>query len=1154
MKKNIKRLLAGVISASMILSAVPVFAETEAQDVYNTEEVSERINENTETATKNAGFVDYSVFDESVELNATPVEGTRYYFRTNGSGSYFYYSGDTLYIDATKSNSSLYNISDMNSETRQYWNSLAEDSYISKVVIDNVNGFPKGMFSCLKYIKEVNILCNITYIGRGAFSGCKNLKSVYIDSMQNGYIETNAFYGCSKLSSIYLPSGLKYIGQNAFVGTKLLTDVTLPDTVEKIGIHAFGSSGLENISLPESLQEIGLGAFEETNLSTVTIPETVKNVYTEAFNDCANLKSVYLSSKTNLGGIGGLWDSAYAYGGGTLFSDADIYVDGYKEDGKSYGDDESKVHYSQELRVDDIPDQYYYGESVEPDVTVKLVNTTDGSSVSLTKDTDYKVSYEDNNGPGTGKAIVRFIGDYVKAPDIEKTFNIVSPIIEIEDISEQIYYAVPLKPVVSVYDNTSTSTKLVEGTDYRVSYSNNNAVGTGIATITMLGKYAKMGSIAKNFSIVNPALSIDGIEDQMYVGEPVEPKVFVSDFSNNSELVEGVDYTVEYENNNAPGTGIANILYKGRYAKYSGDVTSQEFVIQEWNIDLVPDSSININAKDGSIKVYANDNAYSPFNANSEFGLEGYGPGGCYYDSSLGQGVAGVGGVRLEYAIPGGGTYTLVEGKDFYNEGYSCDNNTGIGAVGLVGIGKFTGITSGTYTVHPYDLSLLRSDERVLDLWINDKYTGNQTATYNYGNPACPYGEDITLFSFQYYDYDAKEFVSCDIDSVDMSTNKWAMNGYYKNNIDVGTATVVIEGLGPCFTGSLEFDFPIKPRDISGFLMDTSSIYDTTYIGNPVEPPVYIYADDESPNLVEGTDYFLEYEDNTAPGLGTVIAHGIGNYTGENRTQFSIRELKLPDYEDINLRNVDIEVSDEYTYDGEEKQPKPVVNYTYIVPSTGYKKDFVLEEGEDYTLRYENNVNAGTASVFIDPIEGRSKNGKDKEFDIYAANLSDVTAQDISDKFYTGNEIEPELSLSFNGMDLVKNTDYEVIFENNDAVGTATAKIVGIGNYSGELSKDFNIIAALFSADTIAIADIPDEEFNKLPHTPEPEVKMGDKVLVKDVDFEYSYGNNVNAGTANITVTGKGNYEGSVDSTFTIKRRNGSLFVYYLLFFEEEDE
>ena len=53
--------------------------------------------------------------------------------------------------------------------------------------------------------------------------------------------------------------------------------------------------------------------------------------------------------------------------------------------------------------------------------------------------------------------------------------------------------------------------------------------------------------------------------------------------------------------------------------------------------------------------------------------------------------------------------------------------------------------------------------------------------------------------------------------------------------------------------------------------------------------------------------------------------------------------------------------------------------------------------------------------------------------------------------------------------------------------------------------------------------------------TPGVTVKLGGKTLTKGTDYTVAYKNNLNAGTAKVTVTGKGKYTGSATANFTIK-------------------
>ena len=70
----------------------------------------------------------------------------------------------------------------------------------------------------------------------------------------------------------------------------------------------------------------------------------------------------------------------------------------------------------------------------------------------------------------------------------------------------------------------------------------------------------------------------------------------------------------------------------------------------------------------------------------------------------------------------------------------------------------------------------------------------------------------------------------------------------------------------------------------------------------------------------------------------------------------------------------------------------------------------------------------------------------------------------------------------------------------------------------------------------LTISGIVDKTYNKAAQTQKIVVKDGSKTLKVNTDYVVTYKNNVNAGTASVTITGKGNYTGSVTKSFTIKK------------------
>lgn len=71
--------------------------------------------------------------------------------------------------------------------------------------------------------------------------------------------------------------------------------------------------------------------------------------------------------------------------------------------------------------------------------------------------------------------------------------------------------------------------------------------------------------------------------------------------------------------------------------------------------------------------------------------------------------------------------------------------------------------------------------------------------------------------------------------------------------------------------------------------------------------------------------------------------------------------------------------------------------------------------------------------------------------------ISKVRVGSISKQNYTGKQIKPKLSLTYDGRKLAEGTDYKVTYSKNRNIGTAQVKILGIGKYSGVTTKTFQI-------------------------------------------------------------------------------------------------
>ena len=117
-----------------------------------------------------------------------------------------------------------------------------------------------------------------------------------------------------------------------------------------------------------------------------------------------------------------------------------------------------------------------------------------------------------------------------------------------------------------------------------------------------------------------------------------------------------------------------------------------------------------------------------------------------------------------------------------------------------------------------------------------------------------------------------------------------------------------------------------------------------------------------------------------------------------------------------------------------------------------------LTLGTDYEVAYSNNVNAGTATVTITG-KGNYSGETAATFTIVKSMTNDgITIAAIADQTYTGSAIEPAVTVKDGETTLALGTDYTIGYSANVNVGTATATITGMGNYSGSREATFTIV------------------------------------------------------------------------------------------------
>ena len=191
--------------------------------------------------------------------------------------------------------------------------------------------------------------------------------------------------------------------------------------------------------------------------------------------------------------------------------------------------------------------------------------------------------------------------------------------------------------------------------------------------------------------------------------------------------------------------------------------------------------------------------------------------------------------------------------------------------------------------------------------------------------------------------------------------------------------------------------------------------------------------------LYEGIDYTLTgaYEAKNV-GEYTYTIVGKGDFVGYTTKAFTINNVDVNDCKVSSINSV--------PYSGKEIKPDVAVSMD------GY----TLAKDIDYTVEYQNNLNVGIGIVVIKGI-GNFTGRNICWFDITRCDISTISKIVVKNCEYSGKAVVPEMILENNGIALVKDKDYTVTFKNNTSVGTATAVISGIGNYSGTVEKAFTI-------------------------------------------------------------------------------------------------
>lgn len=556
-----------------------------------------------------------------------------------------------------------------------------------------------------------------------------------------------------------------------------------------------------------------------------------------------------------------------------------------------------------------------------------------------------------------------------------------------------------------------------------------------------------------------------------------------------------------------------------------------------------------------------------------------------------------------------------------YNVSYSNNTNVGTATVTVTGINRYTGVAKGTFEIVkkpsvskqnvnvPSPAKLTYNGSNQTAIASSSVYTVKNGAATNAG----AYKATLTLKDKTHYQWASTgksdditvswSIASANLSSAKVSAANQTFSGQslspsvtvklsdrtlksgtdyavsYSNNLHAGTAKVTVTGKGN-YAGTASGTFTISPASLAGA---KASVGSQKYTGSQLTPVPTVTLDGKT--LKSGTDFTTSYSNNVNVGTAILTVTGKGDYTDTTKTTFAItasmQSVNVPSpakltfngsyqtaIESNNVYTVKngggvnagsyrstLTLKDKTRYQWTSTGKSDDVDVTWsisaasissakvstasqtfsgqaLTPSITVKLgDRTLINGTDYSASYFNNVNAGTAKASVTG-KGNYTGTASGSFIISPASISEASIS-AADQTFSGQALTPDVTVKLNGRTLTNGTDYTASHSNNQHAGTAKITVTGKGNYSGTARGSFAISPASISGASISVGA---QNYTGSQLTPVPAVTLNGRSLESGTDFTTSYSDNVKVGTANITVTGKGDYTGSTTSTFKITR------------------
>ncbi len=552
---------------------------------------------------------------------------------------------------------------------------------------------------------------------------------------------------------------------------------------------------------------------------------------------------------------------------------------------------------------------------------------------------------------------------------------------------------------------------LSAGTDYDVAYSTKDFTNVGKIIITITGKGNYTGTFDRTYEITPATLTVTTPSvNKVYDGTPLTAEGTISGFVNKET---------------------ATFTTTGSQTEVGS--SSNTYSI-EWD-GTAKSSNYKISETVGTLTVTENENEIVVTTKHSSYTYDGLAHGTEVTVSNLPKGYS------LDKATSSATATDVTTAIEATCDTLVIKNAEGKDVTNNLKITKVPGsitITPATLTVTTpsankvYDGTPLTADGTI------SGFVNNETATFTTTGSQTEVGNSKNTYSIKW--------------------NGTAKSTNYQISEAVGTLTVTQQSIDP--------EDPENNYNGVTINKPSNSVYDGKE--HKWSPAV---ADKEGNALVEGTDYEVAYSTSdfrNVTGTITVTITGVGNYTGKVTRTYEITPKAYTVTTDsankvydgtaltaggkiegiVDGENVEFKVTGSQTNKGTSKN-------TYSLKWNGSAIE------TNYALASETIGDLTVTEQTIDP-------GKDP--DKPNPNYSGVTINKPSDKVYDGKEHKWSPAVTDKeGNALTEGTDYEVAYSTEDFInvtGTITVTITGIGNYTGTVTRTYEITPKAYTVTT----------------------------------------------------------------------------------------